>query len=285
MGMKNLRLLLCLAAAAGAAPKHVVIIGVDGLSAEVLREAAAPNLKQLMTRGAWTLHARGVLPTVSSPNWMSILAGAGPEQHGVDSNEWERFQHAIEPICAGPEKIFPTLFSQWKAQRPAAHLAVIHDWPGFGRLVEKGSTAATRHVKGSPAAMAAAIAYWQQHKPDLLFVHLDDVDHAGHDKGWESADYRREVAIVDGLIGEMLAVLPAAQTLVVIVADHGGTGTKHGNPAMRELEVPWIVAGPGVARGRELTGPVYSLDTAPTVLALLGLRPHPCWTGRAVPVK
>ena len=177
------------------------------------------------------------------------------------------------------------MFSQWKAQRPAAHLAVIHDWPGFGRLVEKGSTAATRHVKGSPAAMAAAIAYWQQHKPDLLFVHLDDVDHAGHDKGWESADYRREVAIVDGLIGEMLAVLPAAQTLVVIVADHGGTGTKHGNPAMRELEVPWIVAGPGVARGRELTGPVYSLDTAPTVLALLGLRPHPCWTGRAVPVK
>ena len=82
--MKNLSLFLCLTALAGAAPKHVVIIGVDGLSVEALREAGAPNLKQLMARGAWTLHARGVLPTVSSPNWMSILAGAGPEQHGVD---------------------------------------------------------------------------------------------------------------------------------------------------------------------------------------------------------
>lgn len=283
--MKKLLLFAFSAALALAAPKHVVIIGVDGLSVEAFRKAEMPNLKKLMARGAWTLRARGVLPTVSSPNWMSIIAGAGPEQHGVDSNEWERFNHAIEPICAGPEKIFPTLFSQWKLQRPEAHLAVIHDWKGFGRLVEQGSTKETRHVKGSPEAMAAAIAYWKQHKPDLLFVHLDDVDHAGHDKTWESADYLRAVAEADRLIGEMLAILPPEQTLVAIVADHGGTEKKHGNPTKRELEVPWILAGPGVAKGRELNGPVYSLDTAPTVLALMGLKPHACWTGRAVPVK
>lgn len=283
--MKNLLVFACAVSLAAAAPKHVVIIGVDGLSVEALRKAEVPNLKKLMTRGAWTLRARGVLPTVSSPNWMSIIAGAGPEQHGVDSNEWERFNHAIAPVCAGPEKIFPTLFSQWKSQRPKAHLAVIHDWQGFGRLVEKESTHETRHVKGSPAAMAAAIAYWKQHKPDLLFVHLDDVDHVGHDKTWESPEYLQEVAVADRLIGEMLAVLPLDQTLIVIVADHGGTEKKHGNSTIRELEVPWILAGPGVARGRELTEPTYSLDTAPTVLSLVGLRPHACWTGRAVPVR
>lgn len=278
-------LLFFLASLALAAPRHVVIIGVDGLGVEAFQKANVPNLKKLMARGAWTLHARGVLPTVSSPNWMSIIAGAGPEQHGVDSNEWERFNHAIEPICAGPERIFPTLFSQWKQQKPQAHLAVIHDWKGMGRLVEKDSTRQTTHVKGSPEATAAAIAYWKQHKPDLLFLHLDDVDHAGHDKSWESTDYVRAVEIADGLIGELVAILPPAETLIAIVADHGGTGTKHGNPTMRELEVPWILAGPGVAKGRELTGPVYSLDTAPTILSLLGLKPHPCWTGKAVPVK
>lgn len=283
--MKNLLLFAFSAAIVLAAPKHVVIIGVDGLSVEALRKAEVPHLKKLMARGAWTLRARAVLPTVSSPNWMSIIAGAGPEQHGVDSNEWERFNHAIQPVCAGPEKIFPTIFSQWKSQRPKAHLAVIHDWQGFGRLVEKESTNETRHVKGSPAAMAAAIAYWKQHKPNLLFVHLDDVDHAGHDKTWESPEYLQAVAAADRLIGQMLEALPLDQTVVAIVADHGGTEKKHGNPTMRELEVPWILAGPGVARGRELTEAVYSLDTAPTVLSLMGLRPHACWTGRAVPVK
>ena len=281
----KLILFLFSVAHAAAAPRHVVIVGVDGLSVEAFQKAAMPNLRKLMARGAWTLHARGVLPTVSSPNWMSIISGAGPEQHGVDSNEWERFNHAIKPICAGPEKIFPTMFSQWRSQRPRAHLAVIHDWNGFGRLVEKDSTNETRSVKGSPAATAAAIAYWKQHRPDLLFLHLDDVDHAGHDKTWESIDYVRAVEEADRLIGELLAVLPLEQTLVAIVADHGGTGQKHGNPTMRELEVPWILAGPGVARGRALTGAIYSLDTAPTVLGLLGLKPHPCWTGRAVSVK
>ena len=281
----KLILFLFSVALVAAAPRYVVIVGVDGLSVEAFHKAAMPNLKKLMARGAWTLQARGVLPTVSSPNWMSIISGAGPEQHGVDSNEWERFNHAIEPICMGPEKIFPTIFSQWRSQRPKAHLAVIHDWNGFGRLVEKDSTNETRSVKGSPAATAAAIAYWKQHRPDLLFLHLDDVDHAGHDKTWESIDYVRAVDEADRLIGELLAVLPLEQTLVAIVADHGGTGQKHGNPTMRELEVPWILAGPGVARGRELTGAIYSLDTAPTVFSLLGLKPHPCWIGRAVSVK
>ena len=113
-----------------------------------LAAAAMPNLKKLMARGAWTLHARGVLPTVSSRNWMSIISGAGPWQHGVDLNEWERSNHAMEPICVGPEKIFPTMFSQWFLHRPKAHLAMIHDWQGFGRLVEKDSTNETRFVKG-----------------------------------------------------------------------------------------------------------------------------------------
>ena len=270
---------------ATAAPRHVVIIGIDGLGVEAFQKAKMPNLKGLMARGVWTLHARGVLPTVSSPNWMSIIAGAGPAQHGVDSNEWERFNHAIEPVCAGPEKIFPTMFSQWRSQRPKAHLAVVHDWAGFGRLVEKASTNETRHVKGSPAATAAAIAYWKEHRPDLLLLHLDDVDHAGHDKAWESVDYVQAVEEADRLIGELLAILPLSQTLVAIVADHGGTGKGHGHPTMRELEVPWILAGPGVARGRELTAAIDSLDTAPTVFELLGLKAHPCWTGRAVPVK
>jgi arylsulfatase A-like enzyme len=50
---------------------------------------------------------------------------------------------------------------------------------------------------------------------------------------------------------------------------------------MTELEVPWMIAGPGVKKG-ELTVPVNSLDTAPTVAKVMGIAPHACWTGRAV---
>src|SRR2546425_11801985 len=70
--------------------EHVVIIGVDGMSPTGVEVAKTPHMHQLMREGAYTLHARGVMPTVSSRNWASMIMGAGPEQHGVTSNDWER---------------------------------------------------------------------------------------------------------------------------------------------------------------------------------------------------
>ena len=46
---------------------------------------------------------------------------------------------------AGPEGIFPGIFGVIHAQRPKATLAAIHDWPGFGRLVEKNSASPVQH--------------------------------------------------------------------------------------------------------------------------------------------
>ncbi len=46
--------------------RHVVIVGVDGLSPDGIRKAPTPNLHRLMKSGASTLHARAVMPTVRS---------------------------------------------------------------------------------------------------------------------------------------------------------------------------------------------------------------------------
>ena len=73
---------------ASAAP-HVVIFGVDGLGAQGFRNAQAPRMDRLRCEGSSTVHARGVMPTVSSPNWASMIMGAGPEQHGITSNDWK----------------------------------------------------------------------------------------------------------------------------------------------------------------------------------------------------
>jgi hypothetical protein len=117
--------------------EHVVIIGVDGLSPDGSRKAKTPTLNRMMKDGAFTLHARAVMPTVSSPNWASMIMGAGPEQHGVTSNEWEVAKATIKPTVAGPEGHFPTIFSILRSQRPEVKIACFHDWAGFGRLFER----------------------------------------------------------------------------------------------------------------------------------------------------
>jgi predicted AlkP superfamily pyrophosphatase or phosphodiesterase len=270
-----------LAAAAWGADVRVLVVGVDGLGAFALRDSPPPNIAALMKRGSWTLKARGVLPTVSSPNWASMIMGAGPERHGVTSNEWEIDKYSIAPECTGPDGRFPTMFGRLHDRSPAVASVVVHDWKGFERLVEPNAPVQIRHVLGSPKAAGVAIELWRNRKPQLLFVQFDDVDHAGHDHGWGSPQYRAAVEVIDGLLG-LLVDAVGPNTYILFTADHGGTGTRHGQETMRDLEIPWILAGPGIAPNQEIRIPVNTIDTAPTVTALFGVEPHPCWAGRPV---
>ncbi len=270
----------------GSRVDHLVIIGVDGLGPEGIRRAETPAIDALMDRGAWSMQARAVMPTSSSPNWASMIMGAGPEQHGVTSNAWELDAFAIAPTVAGPDGRFPTIFSVLRAQRPEAEIAVIYDWGGFGRLLNLDGTDLALDADGPEAATAAAEAALVDRRPTLLFVHLDHVDHALHDHGFLSEPYLDAVAEADRFIGRIVAALDRAgmtdRTAVLVTSDHGGQGTSHGGETMGELLIPWILAGPGIETGRALAQPINTYDTAATAAALLGVEPPECWIARPV---
>ncbi|WP_321473981.1 alkaline phosphatase [uncultured Paludibaculum sp.] len=279
-------LLLILLASAAFGQRHVVVVGVDGLGGAMLGEETPQQIQELMDTGAWTLHGRGVLPTVSSPNWASMIMGAVPELHGVTSNDWQPDKFDIAPACKGPAGRFPTVFGLLHEQRPELRMAVFHDWQDFGRLIEPGVVPVLRHVEGSRQTMAAAIEYWKQAKPDLLFVHLDAVDHAGHSHGWSTDQYRKSVSAIGELLDELRGAISesgtAESTFLLLTADHGGTGTSHGHPTQRDLEIPWILNGPGVPAGHEIHALVRTIDTAATIASIFGVASHPCWTGKPV---
>jgi predicted AlkP superfamily pyrophosphatase or phosphodiesterase len=262
------------------------VIGCDGFGSVGFTASNTPVLHGLMSEGCYTLHARGVMPTSSSPNWASMIMGAGPEQHGVTSNEWETNKYQITPVTVGSGGMFPTIFGTLHQQRPAAYIACVHDWDGFGRLMERQSLNLLENVKGSPNTARRAAEVIRQYKPAFLFVHFDEVDHAGHEFGWKSAPFYRAVGEVDGLVGSLLAALNEAgirdKTIVMMTADHGGRGTSHGEPTMEELEIPWIIAGPGIRRGHEISMPVNTYDTAATLADLFQLKAPAAWIGRSV---
>lgn len=270
-------------------PARVVLIGFDGLGSAGLKAALqtgrAPNFQRLIARASWSPEGRGVIPTVSSPNWASILMGAGPERHGVTSNEWERNRLEIPATCQSSDGIFPTFVGVIRQKMPTAKIGVVHDWEGFARLMERPAVDYVVHPKGSAATAEAAAEYWKKVRPQLLLVHFDDVDHAGHEIGWESPAYAQAVLDADRYLGIVLEAIAAtgdeASTLVVLTADHGGVGKKHGGLSKTEIEVPILFAGPGVARGQTFTRPLGNIDIAPGIMALLGIPAHPCWTGKA----
>ena len=191
--------------------------------------------------------------------------------------------HYLGP--AGIAPTFPTIFGVLREQRPGAEIATFHQWQGFARLVEPSAPSVIENGGDAADTVKRAVAYLATHKPDLLFVHLDNIDDALHHEGHLTPAYLAAIAEADRLTGLLLAALDRngmrAQTVVLLTADHGGRGKGHGGESMQELEIPWILSGPGVRRG-ELRMPVNTFDTAATLAHILGLKPPPCWTGRPV---
>ncbi len=280
----------CFSALAATPPpgvRHVVIVGVDGMSPDGVVVARTPHLDRLMRQGAYSMRARAVLPTSSGPNWASMIMAAQPEQHGVTSNDWRRDQRSIEPQQTGLDPaLFPTIFGVLRQQRPDAYIASIYDWSGFGRLYEREAVDFDRDAAGPDDAVRGAVEQFASRRPTFTFIHLDHVDHAGHAHGHGTIQYYESVAHADVLIGRVLEGLDRAgmaeQTLVIVTSDHGGIGNGHGGESMDELEVPWIIRGPGVAAGRRLASAICLTDTAATAAWALGLNPPQAWRGRPV---
>ena len=262
-----------------------IVIGVDGLSVDGVVTAHTPRLHELIQRSAWTLTARGVMPTLSSPNWASMIDGAGPEQHGITSNGILRRMVEIEPVCRDSEGMFPTIFEVLRAQQPASRIAIFHDWPGFSGLVEKRAPDVMQHEHGAARTAETAAGYWKRNHPALMFVHLDNVDHTGHADGWATASYYRAVEDADRYVGIILDMLrdesALDSTFVLISSDHGGKGRNHGKNSLEEIQIPWILSGPEVLPG-QLAAPVYTFDTAATIAWIFGLDAPACWIGRPV---
>ena len=266
--------------------RHILVIGVDGMSPDGIEQASTPVMDRLITGGSHTFHARAVLPSSSSPNWASMIMGAGPEQHGITSNDWEKDRYTLPFSAENEFHHFPTIFYLMYKNNPAAEIGAIYHWEGFGRLVEPEVLDFNRHEETEDQTITTACAYLRDKRPEFCFIHLDHVDHAGHTFGHGSPEYYASVAKADSLIGQVLRVLDQTglrdSTLILITADHGGIGKVHGGETLAEMEIPFILSGPGVKVGYTIVSPVNTTDNAATLAWAWGLKIPDVWVGKPV---
>jgi predicted AlkP superfamily pyrophosphatase or phosphodiesterase len=269
------------------AERHVVVIGVDGLYPPGIEDAKTPNIHAMMKDGAWSFHARAVFPTVSSPNWASMIMGAPVEMTGVTSNEWQPKGAAIAPACEATPGIFPTIFGLEHEQHPEAKMGIFTDWADFVRLVEPGAVPTVQTTDGeADKTFDHAMEYFKSEKPEFLFIHLDHVDHAGHTSGWGTPAYIEAVEKTDRMVGEFRSLIESMHledsTTIFLTADHGGLGKRHGGLTMSETQIPWIVVGPAIRKDHQIADQIMQYDTAATLAYVLNVKASSCWRGRPV---
>ncbi len=268
------------------AVKRVILIGIDGVSAEGFQYSNTPVINSLISQGVISLKTRGVMPTVSAPNWATILSGAGPEQHGATSNNWSLINQGFDPTVKDADGYFTSIFTLIHKQMPKAVTAMFYDWDWLGTFVNKKYITKEQYVQGHVMITSLALNYIKKEKPVFTFIYYGHPDEVGHSKGHGTNEYFQSINDIDSEVGKLIAGITEAgiakNTAIIITSDHGGIGFGHGGESMVEIEVPWIINGPGIKKNMLLETPNDLANTAPTIARFLGLQIPAEWIGRPV---
>ena len=260
---------------------HVVYLCFDAMSAIGIQRAETPNFNRMIENGAVSLHTRCGLPSNSSPNWMTIASAAPFEMTGVLDNGVTPRTGTVVPALKNEIGFFPTIFESVREQRPDAKIYFFGDtsWPcnmygmsAFDVVVpELGKR---QHLTPDEAFRKAADAFVED-KPELMFIGIGTPDHEGHTWGHESRGYFDCLHHMDELVGGFVKKLEEnglmKNTVIIITADHGGINYAHGGSTMAELEVPVIMYGGPVTKGKVMEHANMNYDTPATVAGLLGV--------------
>lgn len=266
----------------GVVTDHVVVVSMDGLRPDAIARARPPTLRRLVREGSHSLTAQTIVPSRTLPGHMSMVSGEPPDVHGVLHNDDPDETRWVVDV--------PTMFAL--AHDRGFHTAAFFGKTKFRQLYEPGAIdhaeQPANRLELRPAWVTAARveAYLARHRPQLLFVHFGEPDYVGHVFGWMSPPYRWAVLWADRALARVLAAAdraygPGGYT-VILTADHGGRRFTHGSARPVDTTIPWIAWGKGVRAGTALPEGIRTMDTAATVMWLLGVPRPGEWIGAPV---
>ena len=280
-------ILITLAGFAQAAPKgikHVILVGFDGWGAYSVPKVNMPTLKKMMTEGTYSLQVRSVLPSSSAVNWASMLMASPPELHGY--TQWGSRTPELPSRVIGPGGIFPSIFGQIKTQKPKLKTAVVYKWDGIGYLFEKNMTDTVMNMANDDEVIDRTVQIIRDLKPNFLFSCYDEPDEVGHKIGHDTPEYYDQMTKNDMHLAKIIQAVKDAgienETLIMIMADHGGIGKGHGAKTMAEMQTPLIFWGKSVKQQPEMQQSIMMYDIGATIAWIFDLKFPQVWTGRPV---
>ena len=283
----------------------VVLVTIDTLRADHVGcyghpGAVTPVLDGLAARGVRFATAVAHVP-LTGPSHASILTGRTPLGHGLRDNGGfalpaqatslaEDFRKAGYRTAAFVSGFpldrrfgFDRGFDSYDDHLPRGNDR--RRTPYVERTADRTTEAVLRWMDGSAAGAA----------PFFLWVHYYD-PHAPYEPPAElgarfpDSPYDGEIAFVDAQLGRLLRRVEErpARTIVLVTADHGESLGQHGEDTHglfvydSTLRVPWVMAGPGLPKGRVAGVVARGIDVAPTLMDYAGLPARADVEGRSL---
>ncbi|GAB3021585.1 ectonucleotide pyrophosphatase/phosphodiesterase [Niabella terrae] len=236
--------------------KHVIMITLDGMRPEfyMSKDWHAPELKKLVDEGAHARAVTSVFPAMTFPSHTTMVTGVTPQTHGIYYNTvftpaqtanriyWNFKENKSLTLWeAARLKGLSTASLVWPVSADAPVDFNIPDIGGMGtEVLEKyskpdGVTDILRRevldgaekINIGDDRSVAKIAAWviRNNKPNLMSIHMFQLDHAEHDHGREAPEVEAALSRVDSCVGIIRAAIREAgiadNTLLIVLGDHG----------------------------------------------------------------
>lgn len=201
---------------------RVLVLGIDGCRSDALQQANTPNLDQLIANGRYSWFVdRGNHYTWSGAGWSSLLTGVWPDKHGVTDNLYGGKNYGQ----------YPHFMCRLKKNSDCFKLASIVHYAALNdEIASPCNVDVLLDYSEDELVTQAAVNHINDCEFDVVFVNFDDVDHAGHTRGFHPSipQYMAAIEGVDAYVGRIMEVIYNRESssnenwLVVVGTDHGG---------------------------------------------------------------
>jgi hypothetical protein len=229
----------------------VLIVGWDGVLVEAFEQLRTQNqipvIDSLMNIGLWSTDSWNMNKTISGPSWSSIMNGVYQDKHGITSNDYSGANFAQYPYF--PKRV--------KECNPDLYAVQIITWnpmgvagmnqggyitnSGFDESIDVGEY-------GLGLVTQQALIELQNPDLDVLFLHYDEPDAAGHSGMFVVSNnaYMQSIIDVDNQLGQVIQGVKNRPTyadeewVIMVITDHGGILFSHGGCTDAERNI-WMV--------------------------------------------
>ncbi len=250
----------------------VLIIGIDGFRSDAMTQEITPSIYEFSQRNVYkNLSHLTEEDTYSGPNWSSILTGVHYNKHNVTDNSFG----------GGLFNIFPTFFNYIENNVNSINTSSIVNWlPINQKILSKDVDYYSKSQISDSIVFIEALNLLLNNKPvepDILFLHFDELDAAGHNFGFSPniTEYRETLKNIDLYVDSLVGIIDNKRLfdenwMCIIVSDHGGDGYSHGDyNNIKIRETVFIVEHP--SQNFKLQHKSNMTDIAPTVLDFIGI--------------
>ncbi|MEG1254299.1 ectonucleotide pyrophosphatase/phosphodiesterase [Clostridium sp.] len=240
--------------------KHMIIVSLDALKSDDFHlMKSLPNFSKCIRHGAVVRNVKSIYPSLTYPAHTTIVTGNYPKNHGIVNNK------LLEPDKIMPDWFWfrkyvksPTLYDVAKENNftvasifwpVSAHSSIKYNMPEIFSNKKYMPQEIVSILGGSPIyqynlnkkfgymrnginepelddfAIASAVETIKKYKPNLMFLHLLDLDSQRHGYGTYSKQATDALLRHDIRIGEIISALKDANiyenSSIVILGDHG----------------------------------------------------------------